>query len=48
MQELIKEYGESIAGAAAVITVIGLFAFIFLSRNGALHGLMTSFCGYLL
>ena len=33
MQELIKEYGESIAGAVAVIAVIGLFAFIFLSRS---------------
>ncbi|MGN0240838.1 MAG: hypothetical protein ACI4CS_04045 [Candidatus Weimeria sp.] len=48
MQELIKEYGESIAGATAVIAVIGLFAVIFLSRNGALHSLLTSFCGYLL
>lgn len=48
MQELIKEYGESIAGAVAVIAVIGLFAVIFLSRNGAFHDLMTSYCGYLL
>ncbi|MCI6648934.1 MAG: hypothetical protein PUJ25_07240 [Lachnospiraceae bacterium] len=48
MQELIKEYGESIAGAVAVIAVIGLFTFIFLSRSGALHSIMTSYCGYLL
>lgn len=48
MQELIKEYGESVSGAVAVIAAIGLFAFIFLSRSGALHSLVTFYCGYLL
>jgi|GEM_PF-1053684 len=48
MQEIIKEYGEAIAGAVAVAAVLGLFAFVFLSRNGIFHNILISFCGYLL
>lgn len=48
MQSLIKEYGESILAAISVITVIGLFALIYLYDGGAVQTLFTGFCGYLL
>lgn len=48
MHELMKEYGEIIAGAVITVSVIGVFVAVLLSHDGALPGLVRSYCGYLL